>query len=31
LRRFRSNRDVGAAVFLGLVADMALSWFAGLS
>lgn len=31
LRRFRSNRDVGAAVFLGLVADMALSWFAGMN
>lgn len=31
LRRFRSNRDVGMAVFLGLVADMALSWFSGLS
>ncbi|HMN37359.1 MAG TPA: 4-hydroxybenzoate octaprenyltransferase [Hyphomicrobium sp.] len=31
LRRFRSNRDVGAAVFIGLVADMALSWFAGLN
>lgn len=31
LRRFRSNRDVGIAVFLGLVADMALSWFAGIS
>ena len=31
LRRFKSNRDVGVAVFLGLVADMALSWFAGLS
>lgn len=31
LRRFRSNRDVGIAVFLGLVADMTLSWFAGLS
>ncbi len=31
LRRFRSNRDVGAALFLGLVADMVLSWFAGLS
>lgn len=31
LRRFRSNRDVGAAVFLGLVADMSLSWFAGLN
>jgi 4-hydroxybenzoate polyprenyltransferase len=31
LWRFRSNRDVGLAVFLGLLADMALSWFAGLS
>ncbi|MFN0218863.1 MAG: 4-hydroxybenzoate octaprenyltransferase [Hyphomicrobium sp.] len=31
LRRFRSNRDVGIAVFLGLVADMALSWSAGLA
>lgn len=31
LRRFRSNRDVGIAVFLGIVADMLLSWFAGLS
>ena len=31
LWRFRSNRDVGIAVFLGLAADMALSWFAGLS
>ena len=31
LWRFRSNRDVGIAVFLGLVADMLLSWFAGLS
>ena len=30
LRRFRSNRDVGAAMFLGLIADMALSWIAGL-
>ena len=29
LRRFKSNRDVGTAVFLGLVVDMALSWFAG--
>jgi 4-hydroxybenzoate polyprenyltransferase len=29
LRRFRSNRDVGIALFLGLLADMALSWFAG--
>jgi 4-hydroxybenzoate polyprenyltransferase len=31
LRRFRSNRDVGLAVFLGLIVDMGLSWFAGLS
>ncbi len=31
LWRFRSNRDVGLAVFLGLVADMASSWFSGLS
>ena len=31
LRRFRSNRDIGIAVFLGLVADMTLSWFAGLA
>lgn len=31
LWRFRSNRDIGFAVFLGLLADMALSWFAGLS
>ena len=31
LRRFRSNRDVGAAIFLGLVVDMALSWLAGLA
>jgi 4-hydroxybenzoate polyprenyltransferase len=31
LWRFRSNRDVGLAVFFGLLADMALSWFAGLS
>jgi 4-hydroxybenzoate polyprenyltransferase len=30
-RRFRSNRDVGIALFVGLVTDMALSWFAGLS
>lgn len=30
LWRFRSNRDVGVAVFLGLVADMALSFFASL-
>ncbi len=31
LRRFRSSRDVGVAVFLGLVLDMTLSWFAGLN
>ncbi len=31
LRRFRSNRDVGLVIFLGLVADMTLSWFAGLN
>jgi 4-hydroxybenzoate polyprenyltransferase len=31
LRRFRSNRDVGLAIFLGLVADTALSWLAGLN
>lgn len=31
LRRFKSNREVGLALFAGLVADMALSWFAGLS
>ena len=31
LRRFRSNRDVGLALFLGLVADMALSRIAGLA
>jgi 4-hydroxybenzoate polyprenyltransferase len=31
LRRFRSNRDVGVALLLGLVVDMVLSWFAGLS
>jgi len=31
LRRFRSNRDVGIALFLGLVTDMGLSWFAGLN
>ena len=31
LRRFRSNRDVGIGLSLGLVTDMALSWFAGLS
>lgn len=31
LRRFKSNRDVGVGLFLGLVCDMAISWFAGLS
>ncbi len=31
LRRFRSNRDVGLVIFLGLAADMALSHAAGLS
>lgn len=31
LRRFQSNRDVGFAVFIGLAADMALSYFAGFS
>lgn len=31
LRRFRSNRDVGAVIFIGLVCDMALSWLAGLT
>jgi 4-hydroxybenzoate polyprenyltransferase len=31
LRRFRSNRDVGIVIFLGLVADMMLSWLAGLN
>jgi 4-hydroxybenzoate polyprenyltransferase len=30
LRRFRSNRDVGLAIFLGLVADMGLSRLLGL-
>ena len=30
LRRFRSNRDVGAAIFVALVADMLLTWWAGL-
>jgi len=29
LARFRSNRDVGLVIFLGLVADMALQWLAG--
>lgn len=31
LRRFRSNRDVGVALLLGFIADMVLSWFAGLN
>jgi len=31
LRRFRSNREVGLVIFLGLVADMALSRLAGLT
>ncbi|MET0408553.1 MAG: UbiA family prenyltransferase, partial [Hyphomicrobium sp.] len=31
LWRFKSNRDVGLALFAGLVVDMALSWFAGLN
>jgi 4-hydroxybenzoate polyprenyltransferase len=31
LRRFRSNRDVGLVIFLGLVFDMVLSRMAGLS
>ena len=31
LRRFRANRDVGAAIFIALVADTLLSWWAGLS
>jgi 4-hydroxybenzoate polyprenyltransferase len=31
LRRFRSNRDIGAVMFLGLVCDMAMSWLAGLT
>ena len=31
LRRFRANRDVGAAIFLALVTDTLLSWWAGLS
>jgi 4-hydroxybenzoate polyprenyltransferase len=31
LRRFRSNRDVGLVIFLGLVADTVLSWLAGLN
>ena len=31
LRRFRSNKDVGWAIFLGLIADMAVSTLAGLA
>jgi 4-hydroxybenzoate polyprenyltransferase len=31
LRRFRSNRDVGFAIFLGLVADTLLSWWSGFA
>jgi len=31
LRRFRSNRDVGAVILLGLIADMTLSYFAGMT
>ena len=31
LRRFRSNKDVGWVIFLGLVADMAVSALAGLA
>lgn len=31
LRRFRSNRDVGLVIFLGLAADMMLSRMAGLN
>lgn len=31
LRRFRSNRDVGWGLFLGLIADMAISALAGLA
>jgi 4-hydroxybenzoate polyprenyltransferase len=31
LRRFRANRDVGAAIFIALVTDTLLSWWAGLS
>jgi len=31
LRRFRSNRDVGMVIFLGLAADMILSRMAGLA
>ena len=31
LRRFRSNRDVGWGLFLGMIADMAISALAGLA
>lgn len=31
LARFRSNRDVGLVIFLGLVADMGLFWLMGSS
>ena len=31
LRRFRANRDVGVAIFLALLTDTLLSWWAGLS
>lgn len=31
LRRFRSNKDVGWAIFLALIADMAVSTLAGLA
>jgi len=31
LRRFRSNKDVGWVIFLGLIADMAVSALAGLT
>lgn len=31
LRRFRSNRDVGLAIFLGLAVDMFLSWWSGFA
>lgn len=31
LRRFRANRDVGAAIFLALTLDTLISWWAGMS
>jgi 4-hydroxybenzoate polyprenyltransferase len=31
LRRFRSNRDVGLVLFLGLAADMFISWWSGFA